>query len=64
MNVHCSLLKHPATWVPRHHGMARPQAENGGGGLQMWRVAANILNKQSRTAWGLGVGLTTPHRKK
>jgi hypothetical protein len=42
-------------------------------GLQIWRVAANILNKQSRTddkgggglpAWGLGVGLTTPHRKK
>ena len=37
----------------------------------MWRVEANILNKQSRTAdkgWSssLGVGrvLTTPHRKK
>jgi len=36
----------------------------------MWRVAANILNKQSRTAdkrWssssGLGEMLTTPHRK-
>jgi hypothetical protein len=36
----------------------------------MWREAANILNKQSRTAdkgrlpaLGLGVGLTTPHRK-
>jgi hypothetical protein len=33
-------------------------------------VAANILNKQSRTAdngwfpvWGLGMGLTTPRRK-
>jgi len=37
----------------------------------VWRVAANILNKQSRTAdkgWssslgGLGEVLTTPHRK-
>jgi hypothetical protein len=51
--------------------MARPQVADGGNTLQVWRVAANILNKQSRTpdkggppAWGLGVGLTTPHRKK
>jgi hypothetical protein len=50
--------------------MARPQVANGEKGLQIWRVAANILNKQSRTAdreWysslGLGVWLTT-HRKK
>jgi hypothetical protein len=45
----------------RHHGMARPQVADGGDGLQIWRVAANILNKQSRTAgrgWSsrLGVG--------
>jgi hypothetical protein len=37
--------------------------------LQIWRLAANILNKQSRTGnkgWSssLGVGLTTLHRKK
>jgi hypothetical protein len=44
---------------------------SGGDGLQIWRVAANILNKQSRgtdKGWssglGVGVGLTTPHRKK
>jgi hypothetical protein len=37
-------------WVPCHHGMARPQVADGGGGLQIWRVAANILNKQSRIA--------------
>jgi hypothetical protein len=48
-------------WVPCHHGMARPQVADGGDGLQIWRVAANILNKQSRTADGgwsssLGVG--------
>jgi hypothetical protein len=36
----------------------------------IWRVAANILNKQSRTAgkdghpaWVLGEVLTTPHHK-
>jgi hypothetical protein len=48
--------------------MARPQVADGGDALQVWRVAANILNKQSRTrsgspAWGFGVGLTTPHVK-
>jgi hypothetical protein len=37
-------------WVPCHHSMARPQGADGGDGLQTWRVAANILNKQSRTA--------------
>jgi hypothetical protein len=48
-------------WVPCHHGMARPQVVDGGDSLQIWRVAANILNKQPRTAdkgWAsiLGVG--------
>jgi hypothetical protein len=48
-------------WVPCHHGMAHPQVADGGEGLQIWRVAANILNKQSQTAdkgWpsSLGVG--------
>jgi hypothetical protein len=50
--------------------MARPQVVDGEDGLQIWRVAANILNKQSRTAdtgWSssLGVGrwLTTHHHK-
>jgi hypothetical protein len=41
--------------------MARPQVADGGDALQLRRVAANILNKQSRTAekgWSssLGVG--------
>jgi hypothetical protein len=51
--------------------MARPQVADGGDGLQIWRVAANILNKQSRTAdsrWSssleMGVVLTTSHCKK
>jgi hypothetical protein len=48
-------------WVPCHHGMARPLIAVGGDGLQIWKVAANILNKQSRRAdkrWSssLGVG--------
>jgi hypothetical protein len=30
--------------------MARPQVAAGGGGLQVWRVAANILSKQSLAA--------------
>jgi hypothetical protein len=47
-------------WVPCHHGMARPQVADGGDGLQVWRVAANILNKQSRTVdkgWSSGFGV-------
>jgi hypothetical protein len=33
-------------WVPCHHSMARPQVADGGDGLEIWRVTANILNKQ------------------
>jgi hypothetical protein len=36
--------------VPCHHGMARPQVVDGGDGLQIWKAAANILNKQSQAA--------------
>jgi hypothetical protein len=38
-----------SNWVPCHHGMARPRVTDGGDGLQVWGVAENILNKQSRT---------------
>jgi hypothetical protein len=50
--------------------MARSQVAGEGEGLQIWRVAAYILNKQSRTdekGWSssLGVGREdAPHRKK
>jgi hypothetical protein len=51
--------------------MERPRVADGGDGLQIWRVAASILNKQSRTAdrggppaWRLGGRLKTHHRKK
>jgi hypothetical protein len=43
---------------------------DGGGDLQIWKVPANMLNKQSRTTdkgWptslGVGCGLRSPHRK-
>jgi hypothetical protein len=51
--------------------MGRTQVVDGGDALEVWRVAANMLNKQlwmadegGPPAWGLCVGLTTPHRKK
>jgi hypothetical protein len=55
------FILHNVRWVPCHHGMGRPQVADGGYVLQVWTVAANILNKQSRTAdngWSssLGVG--------
>jgi len=33
-----------------HQCMARRQVANEGNGLQIWRIAANTLEKQSRTA--------------
>jgi hypothetical protein len=51
-----------AFWVACHNDMARPQVADGGDGLQIWKLAANILNNESRTAyrsvllaWWLGV---------
>jgi hypothetical protein len=40
--------------------MARPQVADGEDGLQIWRVAANVLNKQSRTVdkgWSSNLGV-------
>jgi hypothetical protein len=61
----CELIPH-VKWVHCHHGMAHPRVADGGDSLQIWRVAANMLSKQSRTAdsgWssslGVGQGLTT-----
>jgi hypothetical protein len=53
--------------------MARPPVADGEDGLQIWRVAANILNNQSRTAgngWpsslriGRGANNSSPKKKK
>jgi hypothetical protein len=61
--------KYHVKWLPCHQGMAHPQVANRDS-LQIWRVAANTLNKQSQTAegggpaaWRLGGGLTTPNVK-
>jgi hypothetical protein len=55
---------------PCHYSMGRPRVADGRDGLQQWKVAANILNKQPRTndkgwssSWRLGVGLTKPRPK-
>jgi hypothetical protein len=62
---------HTLNMLRCHHGMARPRVADRGDGLQIWRVAANMLNKQSRTAdkgWSssleVGRGADNPHRKK
>jgi hypothetical protein len=47
--MHCFRVK----WVPCHHSMASPQFADRGDGLLIWRVAANILNKQSSTTDGV-----------
>jgi hypothetical protein len=51
--------------------MVHDQVVAGENNPQIWRVAVNILNKQSQTdkkgsppTWGLGGGLTTPHCRK
>jgi hypothetical protein len=52
--------------VSCHHRMICPQVADGGDTLQLWRVAVNILNKQTRggpLGWGLGVGPTTHHKQ-
>jgi len=33
-----------------HHGMARSRVADGAEGLQMWRIAASLLNDQPWTA--------------
>jgi hypothetical protein len=46
-------------WVHCHHGVACPWVADRDS-LQTWRVAANILNKQSRTAdseWSSSLGV-------
>jgi hypothetical protein len=67
-NIPSGKLVH-VRWVPCHHGRARPQVADEGFGLQIWRVAAYILNKQSRTAdkgWSSSLGdklVTKIHKK-
>jgi hypothetical protein len=46
----CALLCIPYNWASCHHGMSCPQITDGGGGLQMCRGAANMLNNLSQIA--------------
>ena len=49
---------HP--WVPVTMAWRVPWVADGGVGLQVWRLAANILNKQSWTAdqeWSSSLGV-------
>jgi len=42
-----------------HHGTSRPRVADGEDGLQIWKEAANILNKQSWKAnkgWSSSLG--------
>jgi hypothetical protein len=64
------IFSRHVSWAPCHHGMARLLVADGGEGLQIRRVAANILNKKSRivdkvwsSSLGVGVGLTPHHEK-
>jgi len=41
---------------PCHHGTTRPRVADGGDGLQIWKVVANMLDEKARTAdkgWAL-----------
>ena len=52
------LTIHP--WVPVTTAWGVPWVADGGVGLQIWRLAANILNKQSWTAdqeWYSSLGI-------
>jgi hypothetical protein len=50
----------PSYVGPCHHSMAHPLVAHTEDGLQIWMVAANILNKQSQTAskgWSSSLGI-------
>ena len=43
-----------------NHGMARPEVADGADVLQIWKVAVNLLNKQSLTVgnvWPSSLGI-------
>jgi hypothetical protein len=64
-------LKAHVMWLFCHHGMECPLVSDGRDGLQIWSVATNIVNTQSRTddkggfpVRGLDVALINLHHKK
>jgi hypothetical protein len=63
--VRSILFANHVKWVLCHHGMSCPQVADGGDRLQIWRVAANVLNKRWHTADGVvlqleGWGIVNP----
>jgi hypothetical protein len=65
--VHQSMLTGSLVTMAWHN----PEVANGGDGLQIWRIPATIINKQSQqliwsgpSSLGSGGGLTTPQCKK
>jgi hypothetical protein len=40
-----NMLIHPCYVLSCHHGTVRSRVADGGDGIRIWRVAANILNK-------------------
>jgi hypothetical protein len=55
------MIKCPCYVGPCHHSMARYQDVDREHGLHIWKIAANILNNQSRTAdieWSHRLGVT------
>jgi hypothetical protein len=62
----CMCASLHVSWIPCHHDMAHTQVADGGDGLQMRIYGINSLGQPTRggpTGRGLGVGVTTPHRK-
>jgi hypothetical protein len=60
LHIFCDTVIFHVRWIPYRHGMAHPQVVEGGNALQVWREAANILNKQSWTAdkgWSSSMGV-------
>lgn len=51
-------------WISCHHGMACPRVMHGGDRLQIWKVAADIINKQLQIDGHQLGGFAAPHHKR
>jgi hypothetical protein len=43
------MMQYSVPWLSCHHDTARPLVADGSDDLQIWRVVANICNKQQWT---------------
>jgi hypothetical protein len=39
-----------------HHVTVRPRVADGGDGLQIWRVAVHVLNRECQQGWSSSLG--------